>query len=498
MTLTQYGYQRSLRLLAPILLVCLCAQLAFAQVVTYSAPSGVSMSGDYIVKVGGKNIPVYRSGSPGALPQPAPYDKTTDLCSFATFDFSGSAQVEITSPVYPLGNAVVRPASKGVVPSVTGGVMRFTVTKAFSHLSIEPNGKHQPLLLFANPIDVNVPAPDAPGVVYLGPGLHKGLISLSSNQTLYLAGGAVLQGGVFAKGKGITIRGRGIVDGLPAVMANKGPQVRWYRDAMVCGQDCTNLRVEGIILKDAFGSAVTYHRCIGVTTDNIKIVGDQGDGFHNFNTGDLHISDCFIRTDDDCVYLGVSWAQTPLTDIVTMTRCSLWTNRANIWRIGSGWQQLGVPSPSMRNLTFTNIDVLHYDTYPYDHQNPVARIGGNKDQNVEHVRFENIRINREGQSELWEVKTYKDTNTKISDCYFKDIFVTGAFNETYGAIRVGAIDALSAVSDVTFENIMRHGQLTLETSPGVHAGSNTSNITFIGSTTAGNLPPTISRATNGK
>jgi hypothetical protein len=183
-----------------------------------------------------------------------------------------------------------------------------------------------------------------------------------------------------------------------------------------------------------------------------------------------------------------------------MTRCSFWTNRANIVRLGSGWQQLGDPAPSMRNITFTDIDVLHYDTYPYDygHQNPVAEIGGNKNQNLENVRFENIRINREGQSELWAVNTYANTNTKINGCLFKDIFVTGPFNGTsYGAIRLFAVDATSTVSNVTFENFVRHGQVTYRTSPQVYVGSRTSNIVFTGPATTSNPAPTVSLSTNG-
>ena len=52
--------------------------------------------------------------------------------------------------------------------------------------------------------------------VYKRQGEHNpenGLIRLGSNQTLYLAGGAVVNAGIEATGDNITICGRGILDG---------------------------------------------------------------------------------------------------------------------------------------------------------------------------------------------------------------------------------------------------------------------------------------------
>ena len=40
-------------------------------------------------------------------------------------------------------------------------------------LSIEPDGKKGPLLLFANPLEKDAPKAGEPGVIYFGPGVHK-------------------------------------------------------------------------------------------------------------------------------------------------------------------------------------------------------------------------------------------------------------------------------------------------------------------------------------
>ena len=449
------------------------------QVVSYPATPGMTMSRDYIVTAGGENVPVYRGAGP------LPY-------SFAYFDFAGSAAVQVTSLARGLSNVVVLPQSKRIAPSISGNTMTFTVTKSPTHVSIEPDAKNGPLLLFANPLETNRPTPGTPGVVYFGPGLHKpDMVTLTSNQVLYIAGGAVLQAGVFVSGSNVTIRGRGIIDGLPWPVGY-GPQPRGGNRAQILTEDATDLHIEGIIMKDGWYSTFGLDRSDRVTVKNIKVVanrqdtvpppngqpvvngGQAPDGFHNFNTSHVTVSDSFIRTDDDCIAPIVSWTPLPMTDGFIVKNTTLWTDRANVWRIGSGFQKLGVPSPSMRNFLFQNIDVIHYDPTP----NPVIRIMPNMDQALENVRFENIRIRREGQANIIEVKPWPDSRSPIRNVVFKDIIVTGATDGTLGDIIVGSPDPSSPVSDVTFENVVRHGQLTVESSPEVSVGSHTSDITF--------------------
>lgn len=94
-------------------------------------------------------------------------------------------------------------------------------------LSFEPEGKRHPLLIFANPMELNPPVKNDPDVIYFGPGVHKpegSVIKLKSNQTLYLAGGVVVQAAInVADAQNVTIRGRGIVDATPWVHS-KGQQ----------------------------------------------------------------------------------------------------------------------------------------------------------------------------------------------------------------------------------------------------------------------------------
>ena len=72
-----------------------------------------------------------------------------------------------------------------------------------------------PLFIFANPIEHEKISADAPGVHYFGPGVHRpGYITLKDNETVYIAAGAIVYGGIRANGvHNIRVIGRGILDG---------------------------------------------------------------------------------------------------------------------------------------------------------------------------------------------------------------------------------------------------------------------------------------------
>jgi hypothetical protein len=114
---------------------------------------------------------------------------------------------------------------------------------------------------------------------------------------------------------------------------------------------------------------------------------------------------------------------------------------------------------------------------------------------LSNVRFENIRINHEGQQNFMELFPQADYSSisklwpggpvpgRISNVYFKDIFLTGNFTGKYGQVYVYGPDDNHSVDGVTFENVVRHGQPTLRTSPEVNVGGSAYNIVFTGATT---------------
>ena len=69
------------------------------------------------------------------------------------------------------------------------------------------------LMIFANPLEVNPPSPTDPDVIYLGPGLYTQNYIVPSGKTLYIAGGAVVKGGVIMNNAtNAKVIGRGVLD----------------------------------------------------------------------------------------------------------------------------------------------------------------------------------------------------------------------------------------------------------------------------------------------
>ena len=87
-------------------------------------------------------------------------------------------------------------------------------------MTVELDGPHHALHLFADPPEAEAPKSDAAGVRYFGPGVHRpGKIRLQSGETLYVAGGAVVYTAVEARGavplRGEELPGGGLEPGDP-------------------------------------------------------------------------------------------------------------------------------------------------------------------------------------------------------------------------------------------------------------------------------------------
>lgn len=194
-------------------LLLLCLPIAAqAAVTTYPAPTSESLSSDFQVWADDRQVDVYSA----RVLDPPFAGKQWDFggpYSFANFDMEGRTTVRIVSK-RSLRNTVIRPASAGARMNVVDDHTLSLSLDAPQKVSIEPDGKRGPLLLFANPMETQAPKAGDADVIFFGPGSHKpDLIQARDNQTVYLAGGAVVKGAIVARGTNIQIRGRGILDG---------------------------------------------------------------------------------------------------------------------------------------------------------------------------------------------------------------------------------------------------------------------------------------------
>lgn len=429
------------------------------RVVTYPIPEGEALSEDYAVEIDGQSVDVYtaRVNDP-----PNDHLDHGGTYSFVYFDFSGSVTIKVRSMDRHIQGARIRPVSKGIRHSlIDENTTTITLDKPCK-LSFEPQGKRRPLLIFANQLEENPPNEDDPDVIYFGPGIHcpeDGKIQLKSNQTLYIAGGAVVKAGLEVRGENIAIRGRGILCG------NSWPWRKGPTRHMVDILECRNVTIEGIICRGSWVWTIVSKASENVTISNVKLCNGRvwnDDGINPCNSRHVLIKNCFIRSDDDCVALkGLEhdWGD---VDDIRVEDSVLWCDRARITLLGHESR-----ASHMRNIVYRDIDIVHFAM-------PVFLLEPGEEMVLENVRFENIRIHSEGQNKLATIRPVVNRYMRekvpghIRNIHLKDIRVFG--NPGEHQILIEGHDEDHRAEDATLENVTISDEPVTENSPYLRVG----------------------------
>jgi len=440
---------------------------AGAAVVLYPAPKDEPLSADYKVRIGGQSVDVYTA----RVLDPPFAGKQWDYggqYSFCNFDVDDPVDILISS-TRSLRDTVVRPATSNLKTRLEDDHTLVLSVPGPRKLSIEPDGKRGPLLLFANALERDPPNQRASNVIYFGPGIHKpGKIVVTNNQTLYLAGGAVVKGGVQAEGENIRIRGRGILDGSDWQWL-KGPT-----ECMVMIRG-TNVEVSGITIRGASHWTVVPRDSRNVIVRDLKLCGarvQNDDGVNPCNSQEVLITDCFIRTDDDCVALKGLDLSGPNSNVerVTVQNCTLWCDRARIFLLGHESR-----APFMRRITLRNLDIIHFSMTAFLFE-------PGEEMRLEDVTVDDVRISGEGQSELIRLKPVVNQYMRnkvpgyISHVAFRNLIVSGKPGPY--RVQISDADQTHDVRAVSFQNVEILGESLGDASERLELGPNVKDVRF--------------------
>jgi hypothetical protein len=442
-------------------------QLGAASVVTYPAPPSERKPTDYQVWVNDRPLDLYT-----ARVLDAPFaGKEWDYGGpywFGSFDMQGRVTIRVKSN-RSLRPVMVRPESAGIRPRYESEHMIELVLDHPCKLSLEPDGRKGPLLLFANAIERNAPKPGAPGVIYFKPGVHQaGKIDATNNQTVYLAGGAVVKGAIVARGTNIQIRGRGMLDGSDYEW-RKGPY------GVTVGIQGTNILVEDIIIRGSSHWTVVPRGSRYVTIRNLKLCNSRvqnDDGINPCNSQDILIQDCFIRSDDDCVALKGLELNMPNPNVerIKVENCIFWCDRARIFLLGHESR-----APFMRDITLRNIDIIHFTMTPFLFE-------PGEDMRLENVIVDNVRVWGEGQNELARLKPVVNQYMRkkvpgfVSQVQFRNLELTGLPGRY--AVQLEGADAEHTVSQIVFDQVRLLGTDFTRQSPALSVGHHVKDVLF--------------------
>ncbi len=245
--------------------------------------------------------------------------------NWVSFSFSGKVTVVIEPINIKTIGVELRPDPQGVKASLKDGKIRVDITRPGQYyVLVKAQGDEtfdfeHPLFIFANPPETGVPLKGTPGVHYFGPGVHNiGFqYKIKAGETVYLAGGAMVQGSIYYDGAGVKILGRGIltdrklmIQRVKSALAEKaaGKEFAWalnhdqmFADkwATIIGDDHGHgALIEGITIIESPFYMIRTHGT-GMVFRNLKLMSDLYNNNGIVSGSNHKIVDCFFKVEDD-------------------------------------------------------------------------------------------------------------------------------------------------------------------------------------------------------
>ncbi|GBF76422.1 hypothetical protein PA598K_04891 [Paenibacillus sp. 598K] len=490
------------------------AQIAAAPATlqNYPKPSIYTASSVFSLKADNQSVPV--------LSYMPDYD-------YAHFSFDGTVSLEVTASE-PITSYSISPLAKKIQGTVNGNKLTFSLSTS-TYVIVEINGARKRLVIAADPLETNIPpatgsgiynvtqspynadktgaamattaiqqAIDAAnqaggGIVYLPAGVYKsGNLTLKSNVTFYLAGGAVLVG----TGKGedyridfrkdsrnadgtyfiqtavnssnITVRGRGTIDGkgiamrerkMPAPSKNEG-----LLNNLLVPMATSNFNFDGLILRDAGFWSFMVARSDNVTIKNLKGFQDlykiENDVIDINESQNVLVQHSIAISDDD-TYSTKTWLQTGMSkdwpgqlehlENVVFDDAFAWT-RCAAFKIGMGVAQPQIGVTIRNSYVYQSARALLVD-HGYT-MNTLPEEGYAHNITFENIDIERVEINQFGN--YW-FRVSTSTSGDVSNVVVKNINIRQLGGQQ--SLLSGNVTRGGKVKDVTFSDIYVKGKL---------------------------------------
>ncbi|MDD2480042.1 MAG: glycosyl hydrolase family 28 protein [Victivallaceae bacterium] len=227
--------------------------------------------------------------------------------------------------------------------------------------------------------------------------------------------------------KNIAITGSGEINGVgPAFYDTTASGSRFYvkppisRPRMIIFYDCENVKFEDSSYVDSPCWTMWLIACRNVTIHRVKVTGDQkminNDGIDIDSCSNVTVSDCFLKTGDDCLILRAiqrTLERPAVCENVTVSNCVLDSICQGI--------RVGCPGDNIiRNCVFSNI-VINGIGNGINIDNPQRYFpeGSETAMNLHDIMFSNFTIN----SARYPIRIYVEEGLKlknISNITFSD------------------------------------------------------------------------------
>lgn len=303
---------------------------------------------------------------------------------FVRFENEKAVTVEIKSE--KTGKPIVRPISSRVSVDITENGYRFTLTEHGAY-SFELGDAHQNLHLFFDKPKTYEFSSREKVIAFRHGTFDVGEIVLRSDETLFVDEDAVVYCNIVAENaENVRICGRGILDNSKSkekilfdVETGDGQKdvMNAERKHFVSIRNCRNVTIDGPILRDSLCYNVSAVNVDGFVCENIKIIGCwryNSDGVDMQNCRNTRVSDCFIRTYDDCVCVKGDGNVRTNCEHTLIENCVFWCDWGHAMEIGLETCADKITDIRYRRCKVirTNFDFLHIGCADYAKISDVA------------------------------------------------------------------------------------------------------------------------------
>lgn len=359
------------------------AERTFQGVVeTYIYSRDVPWSRQYDVTVNGETQRVIATAEP-------------EICIFGCTD---TVEVRITALADRIETVTVRPKGKNPIYRTDGNSIILHMAP-YDRYDIEINGNEEtPLFLFANPVDTAKPDRNDPNVVFFASGevYDTGALTLKSGQTLYIEGGAIVNGMVSASGAdNISIAGGGILDGR----RQNGKKVRLT--------ECRNVTLKDLTVLGATDWTTYIVKCDGIVADGYKAIatfsakpdnsGNENDTFDLMACNHATIRRCFCYCHDDAYCIKTQkWLVSGTSTDITFQDCIAWNKDCgNSFVVGYEVNQ------DVSAVLFKDCHAIHSAGAAKPLRRAAVSIHNGAGGTLSDIRFENIHIEDPKESGIY-------------------------------------------------------------------------------------------------
>ena len=335
------------------------------------------------------------------------HGKMAEANHFSTFSFSGKVRVTVKRVGKPVEQVKLSPRALAPDYELKAGGVSFVLEKPAKLWVAVEGAERNPLFIFADPPETNIPDRQNPNVLWFAAGrIHEvgERCMLKSGQTVYIEGGAYVKGSFYGKNvSNVTVRGRGILSGIDIARKPGVAGIPWNL-IQLDGQGDGQL-VEGLTLIDP------PHFCVlsrgKLAARNLKLFGwwHQTDGWGGGDGSSLE--DSFLKVNDDSVKL---YGRDQRVSRLVIYQ------QINGAPFQLGW---GGVSQSATNCVVESVDIIHSDAVQKKgevNQALVSLMSQHPDSVIRNVVLKQVRV----ESDISNILGFKQVGGRIEGLHLVD------------------------------------------------------------------------------